>query len=173
MLYEVITGLFKERTLGIADREIEDFLENDIAVIARRQVRSMAPDIELARTFGNTGDVAGTLAEKEIAEDFNKKIAAAKTEKERLALGKQKDADLRDFAAMRDRLRGTYRMPDDPDAWTVRAARTARQVNFVSKLGGMTLSSLADTARPVMIHGLGRVFGDGLAPMIRNSYNFV
>lgn len=162
-------GLFKERTFGIADREIEDFLENDIAVIARRQVRSMAPDIELARTFG---DVAGTKIEKEIAEDFNKRIAKAKTEKERVALGKEKDANLRDFAAMRDRLRGTYRMPDDPDAWTVRAARTARQVNFVSKLGGMTLSSLADVARPVMIHGLGRVFGDGLAPMIRNFKAF-
>ncbi len=159
------SGLFRERTLKIPDREIEEFLENDVAVIARRQIRSMAPDIELARTFG---DVAGTLREKQIAEDFNRLIAGAKSETDRTALGRSKDAALRDFAAMRDILRGTYAMPDDPDAWTVRAARAARQLNAVRLLGGMTISAFSDVARPVMVHGLGRVFGDGIAPMVRN-----
>ncbi len=199
-------GLFKERTLKIRDTEIEDFLENDISVVARRAVASMAPDIELTRTFG---DVAGTSAEKEIADDFNRLIAEAGTRRERdalraaidgddteailkaqedllealkrdeimptkeaqglrEALAKEKDAALRDFAAMRDRLRGTYKMPDDPDAWTVRAARAARQLNVVRLLGGMTISAFPDLARPVMVHGFGRVFGGAIMPMIKN-----
>lgn len=57
---------------------------------------------------------------------------------------------------MRDRLVGTYGMPDDPSSFFVRAGRAMRQVNFFTKLGGMTVSAIPDVARGVMVNGYQR-----------------
>jgi len=56
--------------------------------------------------------------------------------------------------AMRDRLRGTYGAPADPGSFFVKAGRTLRDVNFMSLLGGMTLSAIPDAARLVAVNGL-------------------
>ncbi|OAZ08044.1 hypothetical protein TH4_18475 [Thalassospira tepidiphila MCCC 1A03514] len=45
-------------------------------------------------------------------------------------------------------------------------------MNYLRLLGGMTLSAIPDIARPVMVHGLGRVMGDGLGPMVKNFKAF-
>ena len=55
---------------------------------------------------------------------------------------------------MRDRLRGTYRTPEDPNTFFIRAGRTLRDVNFLRMLGGMTLSAIPDIARPIAVNGL-------------------
>lgn len=91
---------------------------------------------------------------KAITEDYNRLISEAATSKERAKLEKRRDADLRDIRAMRDRLLGTYGAPKDPASFFVRAGRVARHVNFLRLLGGMTISSLPDMARPIMQHGL-------------------
>lgn len=54
----------------------------------------------------------------------------------------------------------------------VRAGRVVRLANYMRMLGGMTVSALSDTFRPVMVHGLTRVMGDGLAPLVSNAKLF-
>jgi hypothetical protein len=101
--YEVIPnvrGPLKERTFNIPDRLIEDFLESDIDIVARQYSRTMAPDIELTRLYGNA-NMEQEIAD--IASSYKELIDAAKTEKAKLKLTEKMQADQRDISAMRDR----------------------------------------------------------------------
>ncbi|EMO4161072.1 hypothetical protein R7Q53_000034 [Morganella morganii] len=144
-------GFTKTRTLNIPDERIKDFLESDVNYVMENYIRQVAPEIELTKRFGRV-DMDGQI--KAITEDYNRLISEAATPKERAKLEKRRDADLRDIRAMRDRLLGTYGAPKDPASFFVRAGRVARHVNFLRLLGGMTISSLPDMARPIMQHGL-------------------
>lgn len=144
-------GFTKARTLNIPDERIKDFLESDVNYVMENYIRQVAPEIELTKRFGRV-DMDGQI--KAITEDYNRLISEAATSKERAKLEKRRDADLRDIRAMRDRLLGTYGAPKDPASFFVRAGRVARHVNFLRLLGGMTISSLPDMARPIMQHGL-------------------
>nr|DAX05394.1 MAG TPA: hypothetical protein [Caudoviricetes sp.] len=144
-------GFTKARTLNIPDERIKDFLESDVNYVMENYIRQVAPEIELTKRFGRV-DMDGQI--KAITEDYNRLISEAATPKERAKLEKRRDADLRDIRAMRDRLLGTYRAPSDPNTFFIRAGRVARHVNFLRLLGGMTISSLPDMARPIMQHGL-------------------
>lgn len=162
-------GPLKDRTLAISDFMIEDFLDSDALAVARRYVHTMAPDVELASAFGRA-DIQGEL--EKVAEHYAVLRDGQTDEKALKQLDDRMRADLRDLAAVRDRLRGTYAMPDNPHGLAVRAGRVVRQINFLRLMGGMTISSLADAARPVMVHGLTRTIGDGLAPMVANLRGF-
>lgn len=144
-------GPLKERVFNIPDSKIEDFLESDIDVVMRQYVRTMAPDVELNRAFGSV-----TLKNEieSINNAYSKKINSAKTEKARVKLRKQQESDVRDISAMRDRLRGTYLTPADPNAFFVRAGRLLRDFNFMRLLGGMTISAIPDAARLAAVNGL-------------------
>ncbi|MEQ5120790.1 hypothetical protein ABN203_16405 [Morganella morganii] len=144
-------GFTKARTLNIPDERIKDFLESDVNYVMENYIRQVAPEIELTKRFGRV-DMDGQI--KAITEDYNRLISEAATPKERAKLEKRRDADLRDIRAMRDRLLGTYGAPKDPSSFFIRAGRVARHVNFLRLLGGMTISSLPDIARPIMQHGL-------------------
>ncbi|MGJ7138082.1 hypothetical protein [Morganella morganii] len=144
-------GFTKARTLNIPDERIKDFLESDVNYVMENYIRQVAPEIELTKRFGRV-DMDGQI--KAITEDYNRLISEAATPKERAKLEKRREADLRDIRAMRDRLLGTYGAPKDPASFFVRAGRMARHVNFLRLLGGMTISSLPDMARPIMQHGL-------------------
>ena len=160
-----LAGPLKQRVFNIPNEMIEDFLEDDIEHILRVYVRSMAPDVELAERFG---DVRMTTVLKEIEEDYAKRSARAKTPKERKKLDNQRKADIRDMAAIRDRLRGTFAIPDNPEGILSRGGAVVRSLNFLSLLGSMTVSAFADPAKFVMRHGLTRTFRDGLIPLARN-----
>jgi len=164
-------GPLHERVLLIPDNLIEDFLENDIEVIARYYTRTMAPDIELTARFGSK-DMKDQIAA--IRTDYTNKIgkikgkgAAAKVNK----LNKAMEADVRDMEAMRDILSGNYGRPTDPSATFYRASSAVRKVNFLSKLGGMTISSQADMANHVFAHGL-KPFGKAFAQLVASPKNF-
>lgn len=144
-------GFTKARTLNIPDERIKDFLESDVNYVMENYIRQVAPEIELTKRFGRV-DMDSQI--KAITEDYNRLISEAATPKERAKLEKRREADLRDIRAMRDRLLGTYGAPKDPASFFVRAGRVARHVNFLRLLGGMTISSLPDMARPIMQHGL-------------------
>lgn len=144
-------GFTKSRTLSIPDERIKNYLESDVNYVMENYVRQVAPEIELTKKFGRV-DMDGQI--KAITEDYNRLISEAASPKERAKLEKRRDADLRDIRAMRDRLLGTYGAPKDPASFFVRAGRVARHVNFLRLLGGMTISSLPDMARPIMQHGL-------------------
>lgn len=169
--YEAIQfsrGPLKARTFSIPDELIEDFLESDIDIISRYYTRTMASDVELTKMFGSV-DMADQL--DAITKEWNGRIETAKNAKERKKMQKRKEGDLRDIQAMRDRLRGTYRSPADPNNFFVRTGRFIRDVNFLRMLGGMTISAIPDIARPVAVNGL-RPVGKALVALAKSPAKF-
>jgi hypothetical protein len=170
--YDIVAGprgALKERTLNIKSEKISDFMELDIETVMRAQQRTMAPDVEISRKFGSV-DMAEEI--RKINDEANTKIAAATTEKQRKAIQRQRETDIRDIQGIRDRLRGTYALPSNPNSLVIRAGRVARNLNYARLLGGMTLSAIPDTAKIVFTHGLTSTFRDGFVPMVRNFKAF-
>lgn len=173
LAYEAMTfggkSPLKARTFLIEDDVIEDFLENDIELVMRAYVRTMAPDVELTNTFG---DASMSKQISIINDDYNAKIRGAKSKKEREGLDNLRKRDIDDIKAMRDILRGTYAAPADPDALITRSFRAMRHANLLSRGGGFAVAAIPDMGRTVMVHGLTRTIRDGVIPMIRNFKTF-
>jgi len=171
-----LRGPLRNRRFLIEDEIIEEFLENDIEVLGMRYLQQTAADIELTRKFQGV-DLEPEI--KQIAEDYDRMAADvdkrtdltdAQKEKLRIKLGNQKDADIRDIAGMRDRLRGVYGFQED-NIWT-RIGRSSRDLNYLRLLGGVTVSSLPDAARIIMAEGFAKTFANGLGPLIANTKQF-
>lgn len=157
-----------ERVYDIPDAMVEDFLESDIEHVAKTYERSLAPDLALVEQFGSTSLEPEIRA---IQREYGQKMRAA--EPKQAAILKQKmDQDIGDLTAMRDRLRGTYALPRDPNSVFVRGGRILRSLNYLSLMGGVTISSIPDLGRPMMVHGLKRFLLDGLVPMVKNFKAF-
>jgi hypothetical protein len=105
---------------------------------------------------------------KKVQDAYAKRANAAKTEAEARAIEANRKADIRDISAMRDRLRGTYAAPSDPNSLLSRTVTVVKDWNYLRLLGGMVVSSFPDAARPAMTQGLSRALGRGLIPMMRN-----
>lgn len=158
-------GPLKERLLQIDSARIQDFMELDIEQVLRSQVRTMSADVEIARKYGSV-DMAEQI--RKINDEADRKIASAQNAKERQKLEKARKAAIRDVEGIRDRLRGQYKMPENPDGIVLRAGRVIRNLNYLRLLGGMTISAIPDLAKPVMVHGLTKVFRDGFSPLMKN-----
>ncbi|MGX5846925.1 hypothetical protein ACWGTO_07585 [Mesorhizobium sp. PL10] len=170
--YDIVAGPrgpLKERLLKIPSKQIEGFLNTDIEDVLRAQTRTMSADVEIARKFG---DVNLSEEIRKINDAANGKIALATTEKARIAIDDARKAAIRDLSGIRDRLRGTYALPADPNSLVLRAGRVARNVNYLRLLGGMTVSAIPDLAKTVFSHGLASTFSDGFLPMVRNMRGF-
>lgn len=146
-----VPGSSRQRTLNLPDNMMRDYLESDANYVLQRHIREASPDIELTRVFGNR-NLESQL--KAIQDEYDELMRARPQDQAKLA--KARENDIRDITAMRDRLVGTYGMPDDPSSFFVRAGRAMRQVNFFTKLGGMTVSAIPDVARGVMVNGYQR-----------------
>ncbi|SDH08577.1 hypothetical protein [Pelagibacterium luteolum] len=177
-------GPLKERTFNIPDRMIEDFLESDVEKVARRYARVMAADVELTRTFGRADmkeqidavRAEYTTARERVEADLDdagnpKNTPRAQIEKRLRELTNREKTDVQDIRALRDLIRGTYKREENASNYA-RVARVAGTLNYLRALGGVTISSLSDVSRHVMVHGLGPVMNDGLVPMIRNLKGF-
>lgn len=162
-------GPLKERVLRIPTTLIRDFVERDPEVLARKYVHTMSADVGLVKKFGST-DMTDAI--NKINDEANARIAAAAGEKERKAFDAQRRAAIRDLTAIRDRIRGTYALPDNPDGLLVRAGRVIRNLNYVRLLGGMTPSAIPDLGRVVMVNGLTRTLGTAFAPLTRGLRTF-
>lgn len=172
-------GPLKERLLRIESKKIQEFLNTDIEEVLHAQVRTMSADIELTNKFGSP-DMAEQI--RKINDEANRKIAAidgmldkegkaATPEvkaKERARLEKARKSAVRDIEGMRDRIRGQYALPSNPDGIVLRAGRVARNLNYLRLLGGMTLSAFPDMAGIVFKHGLTSTFRDGFLPLVSN-----
>ena len=163
-----LSGPFKERAFLIPDELVEDYLINNIHQVTQRYLSQVVPDIELKRRFD---DPAMTDQIDAIRSAYGVQMEKAKTPREAKRIEKAMKADIRDIAAMRDRIRGIYNIPD-PDNIFVRMARTARDLNYMRLLGGVMASSWSDAGRVIGAEGIARVFGDGLKPLISNFKAF-
>jgi hypothetical protein len=163
-----VRGPLKERVLNIPDEKIEDFLESDIDLVARQYTMTIGPDIELTRAYGSVDMEAEIQA---IQGDYKKMIDKATTEKQRDKLNRLMKSDITDVESVRDMLRGTHKMPDNPDHFAIRAGKNLRAFNFLRMLGGMTVSAIPDMARPVAVNGLMPV-ANGLKTLATSPQTF-
>lgn len=157
-------GPLKERTFNIPDHLVENYLEHDAELVWRRYARMMSAEIELTKKFGSA-DMK--YAFERIAQEYQELRAAAKDDKERARLHKREKRDVRDLAAVRDMLRGTY-MAKENSTGFARMLGAVNALNYLRAMGGVVLSSATDLARPMMVHGLSRYFVNGIAPLVAN-----
>jgi hypothetical protein len=131
----------------------------------------MAADVEMTRAFGRA-DMLDQFDEVKADYAELREVAKKKGDtKELRKLDKQERQDIIDLEAVRDMLRGTYRTPENPDGFFIRAGRVLRDANFVRMLGGMTLSAIPDIARIVAVNGLKPV-GRSLKALITSPKTF-
>lgn len=164
-------GALKQRKFDIPYELIKDYLVDDLHSVVEGYSRSMAPDIELFRKFG-TLDPEKML--KDIQDDYARKMRGVNDPDVARKLTQMQSNDIRDFKGTWERIRGTYGHSGQDDyasAWNT-AQRVAMNLNYLSALGGMTISAFTDIARPVMVHGITRVYGDGLKAMATNMKGF-
>jgi len=171
-------GPLKERLLRIESAKIQNFMELDIERVLQAQVRTMSADVEIAKKFGSV-DMAEEIrkvndeANRKIAKvDGDKSLTEAQKQKQRTRLQKDRANAIRDINGIRDRLRGQYKLPSNPDGLILRANRVARNLNYVRLLGGMTISAIPDMGKVIFTHGLTSTFRDGFVPMVRNMKGF-
>ena len=154
----------KARKHQIPDKVIEEFLENDIEVLARHHTKTMGMDIELTRKYG---DISMSKIIKQITDEYDELITKAPTTAEKQKLKQGLADDLRDVRGLRDRLRGTYGASKDPHNMTSRFVRQMKSFNVLVGMGGAAISSIPDIARPVMTEGLRNVYDHGLRHMFK------
>jgi len=162
-----LKGAFRERSFLIPDELVQDFLINDIEELSFSYLKSMAPDIEFYKSFG---DVNATMQKQEVNLEWNKIIEDAPKNK-RKSLQRQRDRDLKDITGMIERLRGVYNV-SEANSLLSRVLSAGRSINFLRLMGGVVPSSLPDMARIVMAEGFANVYANGLRPMIKNMKSY-
>lgn len=163
-------GPLKERTLNVPDEVLEPWLENDVEKVMRIYTRTMGADVELARAFGRA-DMADQI--KDVTVSYDKLFRRTTDGPKMKALNERLARDIKDIEAVRDRIRGQYAIPTDPNGIGWRMLRTMRTLNYLRLLGGMTVSAIPDLARVVLAGGgLGKTMTRGLLPMVGNIKKF-
>jgi hypothetical protein len=167
-------------------KKLEDYLENNIDIITRRYIRTVAPDLEIYRTFGTVNPLAKdekalykSGAMQQIQRELDAKMAEARAitdpKKRVKAIDRVTDDKsnfIRDFGAQLDRLRHIRGVPEDPTAIGFRAGRAVLNLNVLRLMGGMGNSSIPDLAGPIMKFGLLNAFGDGFGKLITDLKAF-
>lgn len=153
----------KDRMLvDIDEVDYEDFFVNDAESVLRAYINSVAPQMEIKRTFGNANmdevfeDIKVEYAQHRdaVADDMRANGASEEAiQQEMLKVNQQMENDLHDVMALRDKLLGNYNKPDDPDGFWIRASQFIKRYNLLRSLGGMQLAALTDISRPVMVKG--------------------
>jgi hypothetical protein len=162
---EAPRGALAAREFNIPDATIKDFLENDVEHIIATHLKTMVPDVLLTEKFGDT---RMTEAFRKINDEYAAMVDAAKSEKERSRLEKERQGVIDDLAAIRDRIRGTYAISSElPMRNAARAANVLKNYNVLTSMGSAALSSLPDMAGSVLRHGLTSTFQDAWAPFFQ------
>lgn len=148
------SGRLQARTLLLPDQVLEKYLVNDIDSLSHSYLKSLAPQVEITRRFG---DRSMQETFKSVTDEYEvlmqRELAAGNSDGAN-KLSDRLRADLRDLAAMRDRMYGIFGVPSDPRGWWQRAGRVIRSVNAFRLLGTATWSHIPDAANVVMRHGL-------------------
>ena len=136
------------RKLNIPTRELSEVLVSDVQTVLMRYVQQMAPVIEMSKEFGDLS-LRGYLKEFDSHIDGLLKKYPQDSE-EILKEAKKMKTDIEN---LRDRVLGTYGLPDNPDALHVRALETAKAINLLAYMGKPAMAALADSGRVVMAEG--------------------
>ena len=170
-------GLEHARVLDVKSMDYLDVLETDPHIVIRRMIRTLAPDIEISKRFGDKRATSyfDGLDQEEMAKRANiegKEWTDAKKQKALDKLDKQYKQFRTDATAVIDRLKHTRGLPDNPDSYLERAGRVAMGLNTMRFMGSVVPSSVADLGRIIFKHGLGRTFKYALRPMFADWKTF-
>ena len=151
------SGPLQARTLKIPDLHVSDkghafadFLDDDIERIASGYVRSIAPDVALAREFGDI-NLKETL--RQIQEDADRRSAEVPDGPETKRIQDEARRAQNDLIAMTKRLRGTYNIGQDPSDWGPWTARRVKELNVLRLMGSVVAASISDPMKLLMVHG--------------------
>jgi hypothetical protein len=187
----------KERALDVPDHILEPYLVSDLDQVMSGYIRSVAPNIEMRKAFGNidlkpqTEEISEVYRAKKIAagsamtKSEGELLAAAKARNDTEAVDKlkgaidarnKKEVDrltsehsdvLKDIEGMRLRLLNQVGPKGSEAIGWVRTGRILRQFNMLRMLGTQTVSSMADLGHIVSKYGL-RNTGKALAKFVTN-----
>lgn len=152
-----LRGPLREKLLDIEDNEVLDFIETRADVVATRYAEKIGAEVSIARALGDTPDMKMSL--KKLDDEYTK-MAKGLSGKEAQKLNDQYRQIKTQLQDLRDLLRGNYRHSLDPESLAARAHTIARDWVYSTTLGEVTVSSLPDAARTIMVHGIERSFGD-------------
>jgi hypothetical protein len=169
----ITRGPLKDRTFNVPDELVEDFLEDNALVVMERYARTMAAEIELTRKFGRADmrdqieavrDDYRTLREEVSAND---KLSSKAKEKRLKDLAADEKGAVDDLVALRDLIRGTYKVAENNTSYGS-FVRNASAFNYIRQMGGAVIGNFTEIIRPAAVHGFGRMFNEGLLPLIKN-----
>lgn len=146
----------RARVLDVPDEVIEPWLQSNAQDVMAQYFRSMVPDLEIIKKFG---DLEMTKVQEKINAEAARLMEQADSPKARNRIKKERDENLRDLLAMRDRMRGVYGVPADPRSGWIQGARTVRTLSYMGFLGGMTISAIPDVANVIGRAGISAAFG--------------
>lgn len=159
-------GPLKERTLNfLTNEELRPFLETDGRKLVNYYQDTLSTDIEIARAFD--GDLTLQNALDDIYEEYDNIAKTIKDPEVLKRLDKEKKAVINDIDSVAKIMRGIYKTPSNPDHWLIKGGRIARQFNYITKMGGVVISSFSDLANPIAKHGL-RTWAKTLPNLITN-----
>jgi len=185
-VHDLIIGLHgpeRARMLKIGREKIEFILENDAETLMRTYMRTLAPDIEIAKKFG---DVNATkyfkqledeahkqveLLEKEVDADGKPLSAEAKAKLSEQIFNNYNEVD-RILRGQLARLRHLWGIPQNPEGFAFRAGTQAMNLNVLRYMGMVVPASVADPGRIIMRNGLLNTFQDVFVPLVTNFQNF-
>lgn len=167
------TPLHQRELNMINDNDYAEFLENDAMNLFAIYSRTMRPDLELYKRFGSVDledfnvNTNGFGPIQSVKNNYEARLKAAKNEKSRKELIKERDENIEDLLAMRDLIRGTYMIPADPNSMVSRGIRIAKNYNAMTMLTG-AMAAAPDIGRLVTANGLRKSMGSLFEALYKN-----
>ena len=156
-----LRGHAAHREIDIPYEMAKPWLRRSATESLKSYTHSVLPDTLLAERFD--GDPNLTAVMKEIESAYAAKRAEAKSDTAQNKLKSQMDTDIKNVAAMRDRIRGTFAY-DPTMQGLARFSQNALKVNNIISSHGMAVASLPDFAGVVFRHGIESAFKDAWVP---------
>ena len=145
---EFIDGAFLGRVLKIPRSELKDYIIKDVDRVVFDYARGVGSAIEMAKVFGDH-DLSSVFAQ---AGDLFDAMDDATKAKMKPEFDRMRES----IVNLRDSVRGTYGIPDDPMHWSVRTINTAKAYSTITHMGVALFSAWMDMGKIVMAQGMGR-----------------
>jgi uncharacterized protein YdcH (DUF465 family) len=158
-------GSLNSRDFAIPTHLVSDFVHTDMEHVVPAYLRTLLPELHLTQRFG---DPEMTEAFKRVNEEYDQEKAAETNPKKQLAIDARRQAETRDLAATRDRIRGVYGMATTPfQANLGRVARSVGNWNVGSMLGTSVFNRFQDMANATARRGMMGYMRDGFIPYFK------
>jgi len=152
--YQITKGELDGKVLSLKSDVLGPYRYTDL----RKNLVRMTRQSEIEKAYKDVfGETTINKELRNVENEYDKLINKNPQIAEKLV--KEKNSILRDLKAMDERLRGVYKMPEDPYSMSSKALNATLALNYTTKLGGAAITQIADLARMVGIVKLGETVG--------------